>query len=143
MGYKKALEDNNIKFDPTLVYVCDKNEDFEDGYANAIKLIQDHPDVEAIFAITDLVAVGIIKYLNEVKIKIPEQIAVFGFSNWSMSTVISPTLTTIDQSGFDIGQRAASVLIDEIVEIKNNRTVVYQTIEIPTFIIERESTLRK
>lgn len=143
LGYKKALEDNNIKFDPTLVYVCDKNEDFEDGYANAIKLIQDHPDVEAIFAITDLVAVGIIKYLNEVKIKIPEQIAVFGFSNWSMSTVISPTLTTIDQSGFDIGQRAASVLIDEIVEIKNNRTVVYQTIEIPTFIIERESTLRK
>ena len=143
LGYKKALEVNNIKFDPTLVYVCDKNEDFEDGYANAIKLIQDHPDVEAIFAITDLVAVGIIKYLNEVKIKIPEQIAVFGFSNWSMSTVISPTLTTIDQSGFDIGQRAASVLIDEIVEIKNNRTVVYQTIEIPTFIIERESTLRK
>lgn len=143
LGYKKALEVNNIKFDPTLVYVCDKNEDFEDGYANAMKLIQDHPDVEAIFAITDLVAVGIIKYLNEVKIKIPEQIAVFGFSNWSMSTVISPTLTTIDQSGFDIGQRAASVLIDEIVEIKNNRTVVYQTIEIPTFIIERESTLRK
>lgn len=143
LGYKKALEDNKIKFDPSLVYVCDKNEDFEDGYANAIKLIQDHPDVEAIFAITDLVAVGIIKYLNEVKIKIPEQIAVFGFSNWSMSTVISPTLTTIDQSGFDIGQRAASVLIDEIVEIKNNRTVVYQTIEIPTFIIERESTLRK
>lgn len=143
LGYKKALEDNNIKFDSSLVYVCDKNEDFEDGYANAMKLIQDHPDVEAIFAITDLVAVGIIKYLNEVKIKIPEQIAVFGFSNWSMSTVISPTLTTIDQSGFDIGQRAASVLIDEIVEIKNNRTVVYQTIEIPTFIIERESTLRK
>lgn len=143
LGYKKALEVNNIKFDPSLVYVCDKNEDFEDGYANAMKLIQDHPDVEAIFAITDLVAVGIIKYLNEVKIKIPEQIAVFGFSNWSMSTVISPTLTTIDQSGFDIGQRAASVLIDEIVEIKNNRTVVYQTIEIPTFIIERESTLRK
>lgn len=142
LGYKKALEDNNIKYDPSLVYVCDKNEDYDDGYANAGKLIQDHPDVEAIFTFTDLVAIGIIKYLKEIQIQIPEQIAVFGFSNWSMSTVVSPTLTTIDQSGFVIGQRAASVLIDEIVEIKANRPVIYQNIEIPTAIIERESTLR-
>jgi LacI family transcriptional regulator len=142
LGYKKALEDNNIKFDSTLVYVCDKNADFDDGYTNGGKLIQDHPDVDAVFAVTDLVAIGIIKYLNEIKIEIPEQIAVFGFSNWFMSTVISPTLTTIDQPGFEIGQRAASVLIDELAEIKANRAINYQTIEIPTSIIERESTLR-
>jgi LacI family transcriptional regulator len=59
-----------------------------------------------------------------------------------MSTVISPTLTTIDQPGFEIGQRAASILIDELAEIKANRAITYQNIEIPTSIIERESTLR-
>lgn len=143
LGYKKALEDNNIKFDSTLVYVCDKNADFDDGYSNAEKLVRDHDDVDAVFAVTDLVAIGIIKYLNEIKIEIPEQIAVFGFSNWFMSTVISPTLTTIDQPGFEIGQRAASILIDELAEIKANRAINYQTIEIPTTIIERESTFRK
>lgn len=140
LGYKKALEDNNIPYDPTLVYICDNNADLEDGYANAIKLVEDHNDVDAVFAISDLVAIGIIKYLKEKNIKIPEEIAVFGFSNWYMSAMISPTLTTIEQSGFNIGQRAASILIDEIALIKAKQPVIHQIIEIPTYIIEREST---
>lgn len=140
LGYKKALEDNNIAYDASLVYVCDNNADFEDGYNNAKKLIEEHNDIDAVFAITDLVAIGIIKYFNEIQIKIPEQIAIFGFSNWYMSTVISPTLTTIEQPGFDIGQRAASLLIDEMTKIKEKLPVTHQIIEIPTYIIEREST---
>lgn len=142
LGYKKALEDNGIPYDPSLVYLCDHNTDFEDGYENAKKLTEDHNDVDAIFAITDLVAIGIIKYLNEAGIKIPEQIAVFGFSNWFMSTVISPKLTTIDQPGYDIGFQAASILIDEISQIKEHLPVVHKTVELPTEIIERESTRR-
>jgi LacI family transcriptional regulator len=142
LGYKKALEDHGIKYDPTLVYVCDHNTDFEDGYENAEKLMDDHQDVDAVFAVTDLVAIGIIKYFNDKKIKTPEQVAVFGFSNWFMSTVISPKLTTIDQPGYDIGYRAASILIDEIAQIKEHIPVVHQTIELPTHIIERESTQR-
>lgn len=142
LGYKKALEDHNIKYDPSLVYVCDHNTDFEDGYENAEKLMADHKDVDAVFAVTDLVAIGIIKYFNDKKIKTPEQVAVFGFSNWFMSTVISPKLTTIDQPGYDIGYRAASILIDEIAQIKEHIPVVHQIIELPTHIIERESTQR-
>jgi LacI family transcriptional regulator len=142
LGYKKALEDHGIKYDPSLVYVCDHNTDFEDGYENAEKLMADHNDVDAVFAVTDLVAIGIIKYFNDKKIKTPEQVAVFGFSNWFMSTVISPKLTTIDQPGYDIGYRAASILIDEIAQIKEHIPVVHQIIELPTHIIERESTQR-
>lgn len=140
LGYKKALEDNKIIFDPSLIYVCDNNEDFEDGYNNAEKMLKEHTDVDAIFAITDLVAIGVIKYLNEIGIKIPGQIAVFGFSNWFMSTVISPKLTTIDQPGYLIGQKSASLLIEEINQIKNKQLVKHQTVELPTIIIEREST---
>lgn len=143
LGYKKALEDHNIPYDPKLVYMCDHNKDFDDGYDNAKKLVENHKDVDAVFAITDLVAIGIIKYLNEVNIKIPEQIAVFGFSNWFMSTVISPKLTTINQPGYDIGYKAVSILIDEIVQIKNQTPIEHQIITLPTEIIERESTIRK
>ncbi|GEP49620.1 LacI family transcriptional regulator [Flavobacterium noncentrifugens] len=142
LGYKKALEDRGIAYDPSLVYMCDHNSDFEDGYVCAKKLVEDHKDVDAVFAITDLVAIGIIKYLNEINIKIPDQIAVFGFSNWFMSTVISPKLTTIDQPGYEIGHRAASILIDEIAQIKEHLPVTHQIVELPTHIIERESTLK-
>jgi LacI family transcriptional regulator len=140
LGYKKALEDHNIPFDPKLVYMCNHNTDFEDGYDNAKLMLEEHHDVDAVFAVTDLVAIGIINYLNEVQIKIPDQMAVFGFSNWFMSTVISPKLTTIDQPGYAIGQRSASILIDEIIQTKEHRPVTYQIVELPTTIIEREST---
>ncbi|MNY57015.1 Catabolite control protein A [compost metagenome] len=104
--------------------------------------MNEHPDIDAIFAITDLVAIGIIKYFNEAGIKTPDQVAVFGFSNWFMSTVISPKLTTIDQPGFEMGHTAVSILIDEIADIKEHRPVTHQIIELPTRIIERESTVK-
>jgi LacI family transcriptional regulator len=139
-GYKKALEDNNIVYDSSLVYLCENNLDFEDGYENAKKIIAEHPDIDAIFAVTDLVAIGIIKYFNEIGIPIPKQIAVFGFSNWFMSSIISPKLTTIDQPGFEIGKKSATILFDEIQLKKNDEPVVFQSIELNTSIIEREST---
>jgi len=140
LGYKKALEDHNIAYDSSLVFVCDNNMDFDDGYENAKKVIDEHSEIDAIFAVTDLVAIGIIKYFNEVGIIIPNQIAVLGFSNWFMSSVVTPQLSTIDQPGFEIGKRSASILFDEINLKKNNFPVVFQSIELPTYIIEREST---
>ena len=140
LGYKKALEDNNLTYDSSLVFVCENNEDFHDGYENAKKVLNEHPEIDAIFAVTDLVAIGIIKYFNEIEISIPERIAVLGFSNWFMSSVISPKLSTIDQPGFEIGKRSASILFDEINLKKNNLPVVFQSIELETSIIEREST---
>lgn len=140
LGYKKALEDHNISYDSSLVFACENNMDFEDGYENAKKAVDEHPEIDAIFAVTDLVAIGIIKYLNEVGIQIPKQIAVFGFSNWFMSSVISPKLSTINQPGFEIGRKSASILFDEINLKKNNTPVVFQSIELETSIIEREST---
>lgn len=140
LGYKKALEDHKIAFNPKLVYMCNHNTDFEDGYENAKLMLQEHDDVDAIFAVTDLVAIGAINYLNEIKVKIPDQIGVFGFSNWFMSKVISPKLTTIDQPGYEIGLKSAAILIDEILQLKLCKPVKHQTVELPTLIVEREST---
>lgn len=140
LGYKKALEDNNIPYDPSLVFVCENNNDFKDGYENAKKIIKENLNIDAIFAVTDLVAIGIIKYLNEVNISIPGQIAVLGFSNWFMSSVISPTLSTIDQPGFEIGKKSATILFDEINLKKNNLPIIFQSVELETTLIERETT---
>ena len=140
LGYKKALEDNGIPYNSSLDFVCDNNTDFDDGYENAKKVIDEHPEIDAIFAVTDLVAIGIIKYFNETGISIPQQIAVLGFSNWFMSSVISPKLSTIDQPAFEIGRRSASILFDEINLKKKNLPVIFQSIELETRIIEREST---
>jgi LacI family transcriptional regulator len=140
LGYKKALIDHGIEFDSSLVYLCDNNDDFNDGYRNAQKLLKEQKDVDAIFAITDVIAVGILKCFNEKGIKIPEDIAVFGFSDWFMSSVVTPTLSSVIQPGFEMGRKAAEILIEEIKNLNTNTPYSFQNVILPTSLVIREST---
>lgn len=142
IGYKKALEINNIPFDASLVYTCEKVT-FEEGIDFAKQIITDHPDVEAIFVITDLVAVGVLSYFNDKAIKIPDQVAVIGFSNWFMSQVITPKLSTVDQPSHEMGVSAFKLLLEEMNFHKKGIPFIPKTIELETKIIERESSLKK
>ncbi len=142
LGYKKALEKNNIPFDSKLVYTC-KNVTFEEGLEFAKQIAIEHPDVDGIFVITDLVAVGVLAHFNEVGIKIPNQVKVIGFSNWFMSQVITPKLSTVDQPSFEMGVQSFKLLLEEINIKKELLPFKPKTIELETAIIERESTLKK
>ena len=139
LGYKKALEDYHLTFDNSLVFTCEKVT-FEEGYQFAKKIYTKHKDIDGIFAITDLVGIGAVAYFNEVGVKIPEQIAIIGFSNWFMSSVISPSLSTIDQPGFEMGKKALKLLIKEIESSKKGLTFEFKTIVLPTNVIKRKST---
>lgn len=141
LGYKKALLDNDIEFDPTLVYLCDNNSDFSDGYTSAKKLIQDHGNrVDALFTVNDLLAIGAINYFNEKNIKIPNQIAIIGFSNWFMSSVISPSLSSIDQNASKMGKKTAEILFSEIECKQKDKPVNFQSVTIETELIIRNSS---
>jgi LacI family transcriptional regulator len=139
LGYKKALEKNNIPFDSKLVYTC-KNVTFEEGVEFAKQIADEHPDVDGIFVITDLVAVGVLAHFNEVGIKIPEQVKVIGFSNWFMSQVITPKLSTVDQPSFEMGVQSFKLLLEEINTKKELNPFQPRTIALETDIIERDST---
>lgn len=141
LGYRKALSDNGIDYDPSLVYICECDDNsFEEGKENARLLMQEHNDVDGIFINTDLVAVGAISEFNKAGIKIPEEIAIVGFSNWFMSSIISPTLSTIDQPGVKMGKAAFKQLYKEIKLRKRNEPVEYQQIVLKTKLIQRDST---
>lgn len=142
IGYKKALEKNNITFDPKLVYTCEKVS-FEEGYEFAKQILTDHPDIDGIFVITDLVAVGVLSYFNEIGIKVPEQIAVIGFSNWFISQVFTPKLSTVDQPSHEMGVSAFNLLLEEMNCHKEKIAFTPKTIELDTNIIIRESTMKQ
>ena len=139
LGYKKALEKNNIPFDSKLVYTC-KNVTFEEGKEFAEQIINDHPDVDGIFVITDLVAVGVLAYFNENNIKVPQQVKIIGFSNWFMSQVITPKLSTVDQPSYEMGVQSFSLLLEEMNARKESLPFEPKTKELTTTIIERDST---
>jgi LacI family transcriptional regulator len=139
LGYRQALEENGIEYDKDLVFICDEINDSE-GYDHMQQILDQKMDVDAIFAVADLPAVGAIKCLIENKVQIPEEIAVMGFSNWLISSLITPSLSTIDQPGELMGRKAFQVFLDERYTKKRNEPVVFQKYEIETTLIERKST---
>lgn len=138
-GYKKALEKNSFAFDKSLIYTAE-NLSFEDGYHLADEIIAKHPNVDGIFSFTDLVATGVLVRLKELKIKVPKQIAIIGFSNWFLTTITTPKLSTVDQPGYLMGKKAFELLYEEI-NFKGT-DFPYQTVEIPTKVLIRKSTQR-
>lgn len=139
LGYKQALTDHNISYDASLVYLL-KDMSFEEGAFYAKQLLKDHNDVDGIFINTDLVAIGAISALTKMGIKIPDQINVVGFSNWFMSSVISPSLTTINQPGFQMGKKAFKILYKQIKDKKKNKGITYKEHILETDLIIRDST---
>lgn len=137
-GYLRALKTHNIPVDEKLILSTD-DISLKKGKILTSQLISLKERPDAIFSITDSAAVGVIQTLKKFNIKIPNEIAVVGFSNSLNSTIIEPNLTTIDQPGKRIGEIAVDFLIKEIQEPKDY--LRSKTIEIKTNLIIRESTL--
>ena len=73
-------------------------------------------------------------------IKIPEQINIVGFSNWFMSSIISHSLTTVDQPGFKMGKKAFKILYKEMMAKKKNKNFDYKQVVLDTELVIRDST---
>jgi LacI family transcriptional regulator len=137
-GYLRALQTNNIPIDEKLILSTD-DISLKKGRILTSQLISLQEKPDAIFSITDAAAIGAIQTLHKFNIKIPEEIAVVGFSNSLNSTIVEPKLTTVDQPGNRIGEIAVNYLIKEIENPKEY--LASKTIEIKTNLIIRESTL--
>ena len=107
-GYKTALEENRIPFDPDLTIESDYTE--EGGYRTAKKLLAEKIKFSALFAASDLMAVGAIKALKEENYRIPEDVAVIGFDDVFFAGYSHPGLTTVRQHKFEIGYQGAKLL---------------------------------
>ena len=141
IGYKKALEKNNIPYDSNLVYTCVRV-DFQEGFDFTRQIMNEHPDVDGIFVITDLVAAGVISYCNENNVRIPEQVAVVGFSNWFMAQVISPKLSSVEQPSHEMGVASFNILLEEMICHRDEIPFKPRTIVLETKVINRESSMK-
>ena len=134
-GYIKALNKYNIPVDNNLIVKCDSREDalvvMKELYHSGII-----PD--GVFAVNDLTATGAMKVIKEMGYRIPQDVKVVGFSDGFVAQVTDPTMTTIDQHGFEMGKAAARLLLDRIKNEITNYSAVTKVI--PTDLIKREST---
>jgi LacI family transcriptional regulator len=93
----------------------------------------------AIFSTNYRTSVFLLRALSELKIRIPDDIAVIGFDDFDLATLIAPPLTTVGQSPVDLAKRAAKLLMDRIQEIRAGSESVPAKIMLPATLIVRES----
>lgn len=136
LGYKKALEDHGLEFKEELVKNCfDISE--KEGFDFCQELMESQNPPDAIFCITDLVALGAMNSLKKKGYHIPNQVGLMGFSNWMLSEYTTPSLSSVNQFGFEMGGKAAEWLIDLL---KNQELGENQTQILKTELIMRDSS---
>ena len=98
------------------------------------------PDVSAIFACNDIMALGVINACKRIGKLVPEQVSVIGFDNIALSALIEPKLTTVDQNMYELGTGAARMLI-EVIAQRTEKKGTYSTrkVILNSTLIERES----
>ena len=141
-GYEDALKMHGIKIMPELIYQGDIS--IESG-KSAVDYFFKLPVIpDAVFAVEDYTALGIIKGLKERKINIPEDFGVIGFANESFGEHITPSLSSVDQQTVPMGKEALKLLM-EIITLKERETGIHpkQKIVLEPFLHIRESTTKK
>jgi len=140
-GYKKALNRYNLDFDASLVKECN-DVTLEEGYEFGKQLLQTKNPPDGIFTVTDQVGSGVIRAAHDLGIKIPQDVKVVGFSDSQIAQVSQPSLSTIHQPGYEIGEKAAKLLIEEIElqEKEDSPPIAYNQIIFDTYLIKRAST---
>ncbi len=135
-GYNKALADSGLEqYDN---FIINNSLTREDG-TNAIKkLLKNKNKPDAIFCANDTTALSSIIYLQKQGIKVPNDIAIVGYSNEPFSEVVTPSISTIKQPGFEIGQKAAELIINQITN--KQKVDKFETITMPTELIIRDSS---
>ena len=139
-GYKKALQDHKIPFDEKLIYISNLSEEAGSDAAKHILKMKSNKRPDGVFSANDTAAVHCMIHLKTAGIRIPEDIAFAGFNNDPISKVIEPNLTTVNYSGYHIGEVAVMNLIDHLKGLGSTKTT--NTIVLRAELIVRESSLK-
>ena len=122
-GYTRALAAYGIEKDEKYIYRC--SYDYTDG-CEALKYFMSLPEPpEAVFCISDLLAVGVIKQASRDGIAIGSQLEVCGFDNISLSEMYIPGITTVAQPGYEMGKTVITKLLENMHKTdKNNEHII-------------------
>lgn len=132
-GYVEALGSRNIIVDTTLTGGGGFT---QKGAQRAIlEIISQHPDLSAVFAVSDLMAIGVIEAMRSIGKEIPRDIAVVGYDDIEAASFVRPQLTTVRQDGSEMGRRA----VKEMMGLLTNPNTAPSKVLFPVELVVRES----
>jgi LacI family transcriptional regulator len=111
-GYLLAMHELGIKPEPAWCYEGDYR--LQSGQTGIEPLLRAEPPLTAVICSNDKMAVGALKMLNQLGVKVPQDLSLIGFDDAEESAIVSPALTTFRQPVFEIGLKAAELLLQQI-----------------------------
>ena len=133
-GYKKALEEKGIPYDPSIIY--NVKPEIEEGYIAMRQLLEKDESVRTVFCGCDVIAIGAMEALIEKGIKIPQDIRVAGYDDIEFAAYLRVPLTTVSQPKYLIGTKGVEILLRKI----RKQTEDVQTVVLRPSLVIREST---
>ncbi|MGC4946410.1 LacI family DNA-binding transcriptional regulator [Streptomyces sp. DT224] len=133
-GYRQAVHDAGLEPDERLIAPADFT---EEGGAQAMRdLLARRPDVDAVFAASDVMAAGARQVLREAGRRIPDDVALIGFDDSAVARHMDPALTSVRQPIEEMGRAMTSVLLDMIAGENADRAQIV----LPTELVVRDSS---
>ena len=136
-GYKQALDESGIPYQKGLVFPGVVS--FQSGVDCAGDALLQAKEITAMFCTADIIAMGAIKKVLDIGLKVPDDISVMGFDNLSIAEYASPSITTVGQDIELKGKAAVEIILDDI----NDKTKEPQCIVLPLQVVERQSTKQR
>ena len=133
VGYRRALEEFGLSFDPSLVRTTSFT--IEESTNQTLRLFELPEPPDAVFATNHSAVIGALRALKNLSKSVPEDVAVVGFDDHPWMSLLDPPLTTVSQPMYDLGITAAELLIDKV----EGRVDGNQQKVLPTTFVHRES----
>jgi LacI family transcriptional regulator len=109
-GYLDSLKTNKIKADKNSIVYCDFNQEY--AYIATKELLSGKQRPDAIFAISDRLAIGAMRAIKETGLKIPADIGLVGFNNEPITSLLTPAISSVEMHAFEIGKATAKIFIE-------------------------------
>ncbi|WP_298778502.1 LacI family DNA-binding transcriptional regulator [uncultured Polaribacter sp.] len=138
-GYVDAIKKHNLSLDEELI--IESNLTIEDGRKKMLQLLALKNRPDAVYVAGDYAALGALQILNEQNIAIPNEIALVGFGNEPFTSMVTPTITSVNQHAYNIGRIAAEAFLNYA--DKNNFSQSLNKIILKAELLVRESSFKK
>jgi DNA-binding LacI/PurR family transcriptional regulator len=136
-GYLNALKKYKIKKEEALIIHCDFNQDYAYFATKELLAMKKRPD--AIFTISDRMAIGAMLAIKEKGLRMPEDIGLVGFNNEPVTNLVTPQISSVEMSAFEVGKAAAKLFIETM---HHNEDMTHSEQVIKPKLVIRESSKR-
>lgn len=134
-GFRDVMYENSVEVNEQLIIHL-KSITYESSYVAALNLLSTSDRPDAIFAVSDTVAVATTSAAKSLGLEVPKDISVVGVDNTLLSQINSPSITTVSQPSYSMGSLACEMLINEVNNPGAKKTLITQDFE----LIIRESS---